>query len=173
MTDLTPLHPIAREILENARAANLKIATAESCTGGLVGAALTEIDGSSAVFERGYITYSNEAKMEMLGVPQDMLQEYGAVSAVVAEAMAEGALLRSHADIAVSITGIAGPGGGSAEKPVGLVHFAIASEQAGTMHFVRNFSNSGRSSVRMDAAGYALKIISNAIYSIRGISIPQ
>ncbi|PTW60257.1 nicotinamide-nucleotide amidase [Breoghania corrubedonensis] len=171
MTELTPLHAIAQDILENARAANMKIATAESCTGGLVGAALTEIDGASAVFDRGFITYSNEAKIEMLGVPQDMLREHGAVSAVVAKAMAEGALLRSQANIAVSITGIAGPQGGSVDKPVGLVHFAISSEQAGTSHFVRSFSNSGRSSIRMNAAGYALEIVSNAIYSIRGISI--
>ncbi|MEI2385742.1 CinA family protein [Breoghania sp. JC706] len=171
MTDLTPFHAIAREILAGARAANLKLATAESCTGGLVSAALTEIEGSSTVFERGYITYSNEAKMEMLGVAQDMLAEHGAVSAVVAKAMAEGAVRHSNADIAVSITGIAGPGGGSADKPVGLVHFAIASRHAETTHSVRSFSDLGRSSIRTAAAGYALQLISNSIDSFRGISI--
>lgn len=173
MTDLTPLHPLAGEILENARAGNLMITAAESCTGGLVSALLTELAGSSAVFDRGFITYTNEAKIELLGVPQDMLAAYGAVSSNVAEAMAEGALLRSQADIAVSITGVAGPGGGTAEKPVGLVHFAIATRNNGTTPFVRNFSDSGRSSVRLNAAAYALEIISNSIYSIRGISMSK
>ena len=170
MTDLTPLHPLAGEILENARAGNLMVAAAESCTGGLVSALLTELAGSSAVFDRGFITYTNEAKMELLGVPQEMLAAHGAVSSEVAGAMAEGALLRSRADIAVSITGVAGPGGGTKEKPVGLVHFAIATRNNGTTTFVRNFSDSGRSSIRVNAAGYALEIISNSIYSIRGIS---
>ena len=104
----------------------LKIATAESCTGGLVAGVLTEIAGSSAVVERGFVTYSNEAKAELLGVPSDLIEAKGAVSAEVACAMAEGALARSRATIAVSVTGVAGPGGGSAEKPVGTVCFGLA-----------------------------------------------
>ena len=110
-----------RAVLDCARARSLKIAAAESCTGGLIAAGLTDVPGSSNVFERGFVTYSNEAKTELLGVPADLIAEHGAVSGPVARAMAEGALARSRADIAVAVTGIAGPGGGSAEKPVGLV----------------------------------------------------
>ena len=110
-----------RAVLDRARARSLKIAAAESCTGGLIAAGLTDVPGSSNVFDRGFITYSNEAKTELLGVPADLIAEHGAVSEPVARAMAEGALARSRADIAVAVTGIAGPGGGSAEKPVGLV----------------------------------------------------
>lgn len=116
----------ASAALDAARAADLKIATAESCTGGLIAASLTEIPGSSDVFERGFVTYSNEAKTEMLGVPAGLIAEHGAVSEPVARAMAEGALAHSSADIAVAVTGIAGPGGGSAEKPVGLVFIGAA-----------------------------------------------
>jgi nicotinamide-nucleotide amidase len=118
---------LAREVLTLARARGQTIATAESCTGGLVAAALTSIAGSSDVMDRGFVTYSNAAKTAMLGVPASLIAEVGAVSADVAAAMAEGALRASGASLAVSITGIAGPGGGSAAKPVGLVHFAIAS----------------------------------------------
>jgi nicotinamide-nucleotide amidase len=114
----------AERVLLACRAKGLKVVTAESCTGGLVAAALTAIAGSSDVVDRSFVTYSNEAKREMLGVSWDALLGHGAVSEPVARAMASGALARSGADIAVSITGIAGPGGGSAEKPVGLVHFA-------------------------------------------------
>ena len=109
------------------KAKKLMVATAESCTGGLVAGALTEIAGSSAVVDRGFVTYTNEAKAEMLGVPAERWRRHGAVSRETAEAMAKGALAHSRADLAVAITGIAGPGGGSAEKPVGLVHFAAAS----------------------------------------------
>ncbi len=116
----------ASAVLDRARAEGLKIAAAESCTGGLIAAGLTEIPGSSNVFERGFVTYSNEAKTELLGVPADLIAEYGAVSEAVARAMVEGALARSRADIAVAVTGIAGPGGGSAEKPVGLVFVGAA-----------------------------------------------
>lgn len=116
----------ASAALDAARAADLKIATAESCTGGLIAASLTEIPGSSDVFERGFVTYSNEAKTEMLGVPAGLIAEHRAVSEPVARAMAEGALAHSSADIAVAVTGIAGPGGGSAEKPVGLVFIGAA-----------------------------------------------
>ena len=118
----------------SAARASLKIATAESCTGGLVAGALTEIAGSSDVVDRGFVTYSNEAKHEMLGVPVATLEQHGAVSRETAEAMARGALGRATADLAVAITGIAGPGGGSPEKPVGLVHFAAASRTGKLVH---------------------------------------
>jgi nicotinamide-nucleotide amidase len=113
-------------LLDLYRRAGLKIATAESCTGGLVAATLTAIAGSSDVFDRGWVTYSNEAKSEGLGVPPELIADKGAVSSEVAEAMARGVLRRSRADVAVSVTGIAGPGGGSAEKPVGLVFIGLA-----------------------------------------------
>jgi nicotinamide-nucleotide amidase len=112
----------------------LTIATAESCTGGLVAGALTEVPGSSAVLDRGFVTYSNDAKQQMLGVSAETLRDYGAVSRQTAEAMAQGALTKAKTDLAVSITGIAGPGGGSAEKPVGLVHFAAVTRDGTTMH---------------------------------------
>lgn len=116
----------AERVLHACRKRGLKVATAESCTGGLVAATLTAIAGSSDVVERGYVTYANEAKREMLGVPCDALLGHGAVSDPVARAMAAGAIARSGADLAVSVTGVAGPGGGTAEKPVGLVHFGGA-----------------------------------------------
>ena len=115
----------AGAVLDRARAKGFRIATAESCTGGLIAASLTEIAGSSDVFERGFVTYSNEAKTELLGVSPSLIAEQGAVSEQVARAMAEGALGHSRADMAVAVTGIAGPGGGSAEKPVGLVYVAV------------------------------------------------
>ena len=117
---------LAEEVLKKARGLRLMIATAESCTGGLVAGALTSIAGSSDVFERGFVTYSNEAKAEMLGVERELIEAHGAVSAEVAVAMAACALKFSRAQISVAVTGIAGPGGGTAEKPVGLVHFAAA-----------------------------------------------
>lgn len=113
----------AENVLLTCRKKNLKVVTAESCTGGLIAAALTAIAGSSDVVDRGFVTYSNEAKREMIGVPWDAILSHGAVSEPVARAMAAGALARSSADIAVSVTGVAGPGGGTDEKPVGLVHF--------------------------------------------------
>ena len=116
----------AERVLTSCRKRGLKVVTAESCTGGLVAAALTAIAGSSDVVDRGFVTYSNEAKHEMLGVALDTLEKHGAVSEPVARAMARGALTHSLSDISVSVTGVAGPGGGSAEKPVGLVHFAAA-----------------------------------------------
>jgi nicotinamide-nucleotide amidase len=116
----------AESLLAACRAKGIMLATAESCTGGLIAAALTAIAGSSDVVDRGFVTYSNEAKNEMIGVPLTLIQTHGAVSEEVARAMAEGALTRSRATIAVSVTGIAGPGGGSAEKPVGLVCFGLA-----------------------------------------------
>src|SRR5436190_12333513 len=119
----------AGEILALCRNRGVKLVLAESCTGGLLAAALTAIGGSSDVVERGFVTYSNESKRELLGVPGPDLDEYGAVSERVARQMAEGALERSHADLSVSITGIAGPSGGTADKPVGLVHLATAIRQ--------------------------------------------
>ena len=117
---------LARRIVDDYSAAGRTVATAESCTGGMIAGAITDIAGSSSVFDRGFVTYSNEAKMEMLGVSAETLDRYGAVSKNTAREMASGAKARSHADFAVSATGVAGPGGGSPEKPVGLVHMGLA-----------------------------------------------
>lgn len=121
-----PLHALAAALLEACRRQGWMLATAESCTGGLIAATLTEIAGSSDVVDRGFVTYSNQAKMDMLGVPGALLAAHGAVSEPVARAMADGALARSQATIAVAVTGVAGPGGGSVGKPVGLVWFGLA-----------------------------------------------
>jgi nicotinamide-nucleotide amidase len=150
-------------IIVKGKMRSLKIATAESCTGGLVAAALTDIAGSSEVFDRGFVTYSNEAKMEMLGVPAGTLAAHGAVSAETARAMAQGALAHSAADISVAITGIAGPGGGSAEKPVGLVHFACASRDRGVIHVERRFGPLSRTEIRQAALDQALDMLVAAI----------
>ena len=153
----------AAAIVAAASARGLTLTTAESCTGGLVAAALTEIAGSSTVFERGLVTYGNGAKMELLGVPDAVLAEHGAVSAACAIAMAQGALSRSRADIAVSITGIAGPGGGTPAKPVGLVHFAVARRGMATASVERRFGEQGRSAVRQAAVGQALALFTDAL----------
>ena len=163
MTDLSPLHPRAQHLLEKARAKGATIATAESCTGGLVAGLLAEIAGSSDVVERGFVTYSNEAKMEMLGVPEATLIAHGAVSEATARAMADGALARSRAAFAVSITGIAGPGGGTAEKPVGLVHFACAATGRPTVHAERRFGSLDRAGIRYAAVVQALAMLEDAI----------
>jgi nicotinamide-nucleotide amidase len=147
----------AAEVLAAFRAAGLKLATAESCTGGLVAGVLTEIAGSSDVVERGFVTYSNEAKSELLGVPMELIQANGAVSEEVVRAMAEGALARSRADVAVAITGIAGPGGATPAKPVGLVHFAAASRERPILH-VRAVYLGNRSEVRRAAVQAALDL---------------
>jgi nicotinamide-nucleotide amidase len=152
----------AARVLDANRAAGRTVAVAESCTGGLVAAALTEIAGSSDVFERGFVTYSNEAKMESIGVNQDILVTFGAVSVAVAWAMAQGALQHSHADIAVAITGIAGPAGGSEKKPVGTVVFARAvrgDDPDRVVADVRNFGDLGRSEIRRQAALVALELL--------------
>jgi nicotinamide-nucleotide amidase len=138
------------------RAAGRRIATAESCTGGMVAAALTAIPGSSDVFERGFVTYSNAAKCEMLGVPLDLIERHGAVSAEVATAMARGAIQHSRADIAVAVTGIAGPGGGSAAKPVGLVYVAVAHRAATARVREFRFADQGRWFVRTESVKAAL-----------------
>ena len=152
----------AEQLLADARAKGLKIATAESCTGGLIAGLLTEIAGSSDVVERGFVTYSNEAKMDLLGLPQDVLIDYGAVSAATARAMAAGALVNSRADLVVSVTGIAGPGGGTAEKPVGLVHLAAARDSR-MIHRECRFGDIGREQVRLAAVGVALELLAELI----------
>lgn len=136
----------------------LKLATAESCTGGLIAGCLTEIAGSSAVFDRGFVTYSNGAKAEVLGVPAQIIETEGAVSEPVARAMAEGALARSDADLTVAVTGVAGPGGGSADKPVGLVHFATARRDGSTEAFHTIFEGD-RSAVRAATVARALSLL--------------
>jgi len=153
---------LSTKVLDLAKAKHLTIATAESCTGGMVAAALTSIPGSSAVLERGWVTYSNQAKQDELGVPQETLTKYGAVSEPVAIAMAEGALAHSPVDLAVSITGIAGPDGGSAEKPVGLVHFACAKRDAPTLH-QRHIFTGNRDDVRQQAAMTALALLADRL----------
>ncbi|HEX5999696.1 MAG TPA: CinA family protein [Hyphomicrobiaceae bacterium] len=152
----------AAALLERFRQRGLKLATAESCTGGLVAGVLTEIAGSSDVVERGFVTYSNAAKHELLGVPEAMLARHGAVSEPVARAMAEGALAHSDADVSVSVTGVAGPGGGSAAKPVGLVHFAAARRGGQTLHQECRFGDNGRGAVRLASVRQALQLLSRA-----------
>ncbi len=141
----------------------LMLVTAESCTGGMVAAAMTDIAGSSDVFDSGFVTYSNAAKTKMLGVPRAMIEQHGAVSESVAQAMAEGALVHSHSDVAIAVTGIAGPSGGSAEKPVGLVHFACALRGAQTSRRVKLFAGLDRDGVRLAARDYALALVLECI----------
>jgi nicotinamide-nucleotide amidase len=152
-------YDLAVKVLEQARDQGLQIVTAESCTGGLVAGALTEIAGSSDVFGYGFITYANSAKRAILQVPETVLAEHGAVSEAVARAMAEGALEASGADVAVAVTGIAGPGGGTAEKPVGLVHFAAARRGRPTLHRCERFGALGRSEVRQASVIAALELL--------------
>lgn len=149
----------AKDVLDACRARGLKVATAESCTGGLVAGALTEIAGSSDVVDRGFVTYSNIAKQQMLGVPADTLRDHGAVSRETAEAMARGALAKASADITVAITGIAGPGGASPGKPVGLVHFAAASREGALIHAEMRYGDIGRSAVRQKSVLQALAML--------------
>ncbi|EME71781.1 hypothetical protein H261_00992 [Paramagnetospirillum caucaseum] len=149
------LTELAALVLRSAGQRGERLATAESCTGGLVAAALTAIPGSSSVVDRGFVTYSNQAKTEMLGVPPELIAAHGAVSRPVAIAMAEGALGHSHADMAVSITGIAGPQADGTDKPVGLVHFALARRGAATRHAEHRFDGD-RDAVRLQAALTAL-----------------
>jgi nicotinamide-nucleotide amidase len=151
----------ARAVLDACRGARLMLATAESCTGGMIAAALTDIAGSSDVVERGFVTYSNAAKSELLGVPAALIAAHGAVSDAVAEAMAQGALAHAPVDLAVSVTGVAGPGGGSAAKPVGLVHFGIA-RRGGTCRTERRVFPGDRSQIRHAAAAFALDLLQAA-----------
>ncbi len=149
---------LAEAVLAACRRKGMKLATAESCTGGMVAAALTDIAGSSDVVERGFVTYSNEAKTELLGVPPALITAHGAVSAEVAEAMAEGAITRAPVELAVAITGIAGPGGGSAAKPVGLVWFGCARRGRQTVTETHIFSGN-RAVVRLSATRRALELL--------------
>ena len=164
MTTIFPeaLLASASRLLDLCRARGFKIATAESCTGGLVAALLTEIAGSSDVVERGLVTYSNEAKRELLGVAAETLAAHGAVSEATAREMAAGALRTSHADLAVAITGVAGPGGGSAEKPVGLVHFACAGPGDRLVAIERRYGEIGRGAVRLASVVQALEMLATA-----------
>lgn len=152
--------PLARVLLDLCRSRKLTIATAESCTGGLVAAALTDIPGSSAVIDRGFVTYSNDAKRAMLGVKASTLESFGAVSKETATAMAIGALEKAGVDLSVSITGIAGPGGATPGKPVGLVHLAAASRDGRIIHRECRFGAIGRSLVRQRSVIEALRMLS-------------
>ena len=151
----------ATDVIAHLRLKNWRMATAESCTGGLLAAGITDIAGSSDVFDRGFVTYSNAAKTEMLGVPMALIELHGAVSEQVASQMARGALLHSNADVAIAITGVAGPGGGTPAKPVGLVHFAIA-----TLHKVEavecRFGALTRQEIRRLSVEQALKMLLQA-----------
>ncbi|MFO0993458.1 MAG: CinA family protein [Hyphomicrobiales bacterium] len=150
---------LSMAVLDKCRNKGIMLSAAESCTGGLVSAALTAIAGSSDVVDRGFVTYSNDAKHEMLGVSREILKQHGAVSRECAVAMAEGALSRSRASIACSITGIAGPGGGTPEKPVGLVYLACAAKHHPTRHRRLLLSGFDRSAIRLEAALTALRMI--------------
>lgn len=148
----------AAALLAGCRARGWRLATAESCTGGLIAAALTAIAGASDVVDRGFVTYSNDAKMDLLGVPQAMLTAHGAISEQVVRAMAEGALARSRAAIAVAVTGLAGPGGGSVEKPVGLVWFGLA-QRDHAVHSEKLVFPGDRTAIRAGAVAHAFGLI--------------
>jgi nicotinamide-nucleotide amidase len=150
---------LAKTVLDAAREKKLRIATAESCTGGLIAGLLTEIPGSSDVVERGFVVYSNKAKRELLGVPGALITHDGAVSKSVACAMAEGALARADAELAVAVTGVAGPGGGTDEKPVGLVYFAACRKGGATLHEEHRFGDIGRAEVRLKTVEAALTLL--------------
>ncbi len=157
------LKQAASSLIDTMRQRGLMMATAESCTGGLIAGLITEIAGSSDVFDRGFVTYSNNAKHQMLGVPEAMLETYGAVSEPVAHAMAEGALKNSRADIAIAVTGIAGPGGGSVDKPVGLVHIAVAHRHHDTLHQACRFGDIGRDQVRLETVKAGLVMLEEVV----------
>lgn len=157
----------AQALIAAATAKGVTIALAESCTGGLVAAALTAVPGSSAVVDRGFVTYSNEAKIQMLGVPSSLIADHGAVSQQVAMAMAQGAVARSGATMAVSVTGVAGPGGGTAAKPVGLVYFALSQNGGDTLHRGELFGEIGREAVRLASVSVALTLLAEAVEAIR------
>jgi nicotinamide-nucleotide amidase len=154
---------LARLVLTLAREQGVMLATVESCTGGLVAGALTAIPGSSDVVDRGFVTYSNAAKTELAGVPEALLAQHGAVSEPVARAMAEGGLKAAGVDVAVAITGVAGPGGGSAEKPVGLVHLAVARAGFPTVHREMRYGDIGREEVRLESVRTALEMLAEGL----------
>lgn len=149
-------------LLKTFKDCGLTVATAESCTGGLLAASLTSVSGSSAVVERGFVTYTNTAKTQSLGVPHSLLNAHGAVSAEVARAMAEGALAQSNADVAISITGIAGPGGATESKPVGLVYFGLAREHMKTVTLERHYGEISRDGIREASVMTALELLRQA-----------
>jgi len=155
---------LAKKIIADCTAQSIKIATAESCTGGLIAAAFTEISGSSAVFECGFVTYSNEAKNKMLGVPADLIEIHGAVSEEVACAMAAGAREKAGVDLAVSVTGIAGPSGGSAQKPIGLVYIAVASKNG--VNVQQNTFTGDRAEIRNQAVRSAIAMLTEELQKI-------
>ena len=154
---------LAGAVIRTCREAGLTVATAESCTGGLIAAVLTEVPGSSSVVDRGFVTYSNAAKAQALGVPASLIEARGAVSEEVARAMAAGALAHSTADLAVAVTGIAGPGGGTAAKPVGLVHLAVCRRGRDTLHLERRYGELGRREVRFATVADALDLMARLI----------
>lgn len=153
----------ARAFLDAAKARQFRLATAESCTGGLIAATLARVPGCSSVLERGFVTYSNEAKTEMLEVPAELIGRRGAVSAEVALAMAEGALRHAQAELAVAVTGVAGPGGGSAEKPVGLVHIAAARKNGPRLHEEKRFGDIGRENVQRETVLAAFALLARVL----------
>ena len=163
MLTTDPLDELARRVLDAARSRGLTIATVESCTGGLVAASLCAIPGASDVFERGFVTYTNRAKTEMVGVPPKMLSAHAAVSEPTARAMASGALDASPCDLAVSITGVAGPGGGSADKPVGTVLLAVAIRDGGVVHRREQFGDQSREAIQRASAASALTLLLDAM----------
>ena len=152
------MHSLVEELSLLLTQKNMRLATTESCTGGMIAAAMTDRSGSSAVFERGYVTYSNEAKIEELGVKSETIETYGAVSEQTAAEMARGALKHSHADIALSVTGIAGPNGGTEEKPVGLVYIGIALQNK-EAHIVKNNFDGDRTTIRQATVEKALELL--------------
>lgn len=159
MTQTHRIWSLAQAIIDKAGAEGVQIATAESCTGGMIAAALTDVPGASAVIDRGFVTYSNAAKTELVGVPGSLIARAGAVSARVARAMAKGAIANSLADVAVSVTGIAGPDGGSEAKPVGLVWFGLADRSGASRVERRVFAEGGRDFVRTKATETALHLL--------------
>lgn len=153
------IETLARLLVDEARERSLRIVTAESCTGGLVAGAICAVSGASDVFERGFVTYSNRAKQELLGVPGDLIADFGAVSEPVARTMAEGALENSNAHLAVAITGVAGPGGGTPMKPVGTVHIATARANQQLMHRREMFDEETREAIQLAAVQAALQAL--------------
>lgn len=158
-----PNYAAATDLITRSKAEGLTIATAESCTGGLIAASLAAVPGASAVLDRGFVTYSNEAKAEMLGVPAELIKQHGAVSRQVALAMAEGALEHSPADLVVAVTGIAGPDGGTTEKPVGLVHIAAARRDGERLHEEIRYGDLGRHEIQERTVADALRMLSQLI----------
>jgi nicotinamide-nucleotide amidase len=154
---------LAEVVIADARQAKLRIVTAESCTGGMIATLLTEIPGSSAVFDRGLVVYTNRAKQDLLGVPGDLIADMGEVSEAVARMMAEGAVENSNAQLAIAVTGIAGPGGGTPRKPIGLVHVAAAREGRSILHEEQRFGDIGRTEVRLKTCEAALSLLHRLI----------